>query len=235
MSNRVGFFCIWYMHRCYYCLPPPHFLLCTAERFRSHLEKIVGKAHQLILSPQHDHFHFYIYNAKMFPVLFSFRCLQEIWWPDLCLAEQLGMAPGAMEMGRGCEQCCCLELALLPLCHWARSPLSWLNVRISVLCSAVWPDLAGLFQVSNVISQLSEWRLDCLEPTFDENNNSLNGELLEYSNLGLLESPPNLRTVSPCCLLCAVYMKSARKSVWRRFDCEEVGGYLHLAVSQKTL
>lgn len=153
----------------------------------------------------------------------------------LVLGRAAGMALGAMEMGRGCEQCCCPELALLPLCHWARSPLSWLNVRISVLCSAVWLHLAGLLQVSNVISHLSEWRLDCLEPTFDENNNSLNGELLEYSDLGLLESPPNLHTVSLCYLLCAVYMKSARKSVWRRFDCEKVAGYLHLAVSQKTL
>lgn len=50
------------------------------------------------LSLQHDHFHFYICNAKIFLMLFAFRCLQEIWWPDLHLAEQLGMTLGAMEM-----------------------------------------------------------------------------------------------------------------------------------------
>lgn len=56
------------------------------------------------------------------------------------------------EMGRVCEQCYCPELALLPPRHWVRSPLSKLNMRISMLWSVLWPDLASLFQVSSGVN-----------------------------------------------------------------------------------
>lgn len=171
----------------------------------------------------------------MFPTLFAFRCLQETWWRST----ELGMALGAVEMGRGCEQWCSPELVLPLLWHWSRSPLSWLNMRISLLCSAPWPDLGALFHVSSGVNLT----FVCVKTGLFRNLMNLmkliihllNGELLAYSNLRLLESPRHSHTAPLCCLLCAVCVKSARKSVWRWFDWEEVGGYLHFAVSLKTL
>lgn len=139
MFDRV-FFLMWYMHKEYHCLRPSPFLQCIDERFRPHLEINSGEdTPAKSFSPQCDPFHFYIYNAKMFPtVLFAFECLQEFWWPA-----SLWMSSG--EWLWAWRAVLLPQPALLLLQSWA-------NRRRSLLHPVLCPGLAALFLVSSSVS-----------------------------------------------------------------------------------
>lgn len=142
-----------------------HLFFCVRTRGLDHIwKKSSGKAESL--SPQHDPFCFYIYNAKVFPMLLSaFEHLQEFWWPDPCWA---------VGNGSGCgEQCCCPEPVLLLLQHWAH--------RTSLLHPVLCPDLAALFLVSKSVNLT----FACVKSALFRgciwlNSYLLESELLEY-------------------------------------------------------
>lgn len=99
------------------------------------------------LSPQHDNFDFY--KEKCSPHYLPLDVCRK---SDLRSAEQWGLALAAVEIERGGEQCDCSGLAPLLLWPWARSPLSWLNMRISVISSVLWLEPAAPFQVSSGVN-----------------------------------------------------------------------------------
>lgn len=139
---------IWRTHRQYYHLPPPPFLLHPAQTFKimsgGKKKKKSGEATPTdSFNPQYDHFFVYVLNTKNVPCAVGIQVstgTHLVAWLMFC--SESGDTPMAVKMERGCEQCCCWELAT----HY-EVPTELNKPQNKAFCSVLWPDPVAFFKL----------------------------------------------------------------------------------------